>query len=471
MNVRQKITLLITAAGFLSSLVFSCIISWEMFEQPFRIIDTELNAVSQRTAVIVSKKEAFWKKGNKIPHDSFFAGDEHYWLKIYDQTGETLIYQSRLAELIKITEPALNSSTTVSVIIPKNKINLRQDRKNEVTFRVRSTRVSFEGKTFRVCAGRPMEKLEEELWDVLIGIISGLVFSVLVLMAISYFVAGIILKPVRLMNDQAKDISEKHLNRRIPANDGPDEFNTLARTLNRVFERLEYAFVQQKQLLADASHELKTPLTMMRLALEARHLAPGETNPGLNGEDSVWLTEQVLRMERLVKNLLNLSSLEIKDTIKKDPVDVADLLASLTQDYRLLADSGGINLEVCLPRNLPVKGDAHKLSRAFSNILDNAVKYNFKGGKIKVDGDLYEGGLTIRVGNTGPGVAESETGKVFDQFYRVEQSRSLQHGGAGLGLAIAKRIIELHHGKVKFESKPETWTQVSVFLPRSDETS
>ena len=471
MTVRQKITLLITAAGFLSSLVFSCIILWELIEQPFRIIDSELKAVSQRTAAIVSKEQTIWKKGDPIPHESFFAGDEHYWLKIYDQAGKALIYQSYLAKLIKIEEPPLDSSTTVSVIIPRNKINLRQDRKNEVTFRMRNARVSSGEKMFRVCAGRPMEKLEEELWDVLIGVVSGLVFSVLVLIAISYFVAGIILRPVRLMNDQAKDISEKHLDRRIPVSAGPDEFNALARTLNQVFERLEHAFTRQKQLLADASHVLKTPLTMMRLALDERQSSPDETHSGLNGENFAWLTEQVLRMERLVKNLLDLSSLEIKGTIKKDPVDVANLLVSLTQDYHFFADSRRIQLDVCLPRELLVQGDAQKLNRAFSNILDNAIKYNFRGGKIKADGKLSGDALIIVISNTGPGVSESEIDKVFDQFYRVEPSRSIQHGGSGLGLAIVKRIIELHDGRVKFESKPKTWTRVTVFLPRYPETS
>ncbi|MDA3790413.1 MAG: HAMP domain-containing sensor histidine kinase [Desulfobacula sp.] len=467
MTVRKKIALLITGAGFLSSLIFSCIILWEVIEQPFRIIDSELEAVSQRTVPIVSKGETSWKKGDIIPDEPLFVGDDRYWLKIYDQAAGKLIYQSHLAELVKIKEPAPGSSATESVIIPRNKIDLRQDRQNEVTFRVKSFIISLDGKTFLVCAACPMEKLEEELWDIFIGVVSGLAFSVLVLMAISYFVAGYILKPVQVMNDQVRDITEKHLDRRIPVGADPDEFNTLARTLNQVFERLQHAFIRQKQLLADASHELKTPLTMMRLALDETRSSQDEKFSSLQTQNLAWLTEQVLRMERLVKNLLDLSSLEIKDVIAKDPVDVAKLLTSLIEDYRFLTDLRNIKISVSLPWQLLTEGNAEKLNRAFSNILDNAIKYNVEEGRVEVVGEQSEGGLTIMVSNTGPGVAETEIGKVFDQFYRVEQSRALQHGGAGLGLAIVKRIIELHNGQIKFESKPGDWTRVIVSLPHS----
>ncbi|WP_457554158.1 sensor histidine kinase [Desulfobacula sp.] len=466
MTVRKKIALLITGAGFLSSLIFSCIILWEVIEQPVRIIDSELEGVSQRTVSVVSKKGKNWRKEGLNSHVPLFVGDDRYWLKIYDQAAGKLIYQSHLAELIKIKEPATGSSATVSVIIPRNKIDLSQDRQNEVTFRVKNTMISMDGKVLSVYAGRPMEKLEEEIWDIVIGVISGLAFSVLVLMAISYFVAGYILKPVRVINDQARDITEKHLDRRIPVGADPDEFTMLARTLNQVFERLQHAFIKQKSLLADTSHELKTPLTMMRLALDETRSSQTENFSGLQRQNFEWLTDQVLRMERLVKNLLDLSSLEIKGTMVKDTIDVAKLLTSLIEDYRFIAEPRNIKISSDFPRQLLSEGDAEKLNRAFSNIMDNAIKYNVEEGRVDVSGEQSEGGLTIMVGNTGPGVAEIDIDKVFDQFYRVEQSRSLQHGGTGLGLSIVKRIVELHNGKIKLESKKGVWTLVTIFLPQ-----
>jgi len=334
-----------------------------------------------------------------------------------------------------------------------------------VTFRIKGSEIVLDGRTFLVFAGRPMEKLEEEIWGIIIGVVSGLVFSVLLLMAISYFVAGFILKPVRIINDQARDITEKYLHRRIPVTGDRDEFNALAQTLNQVFDRLQHAFLWQKRLLADASHELKTPLTMMRLALDEIRSAHGENPPDLQAESHARLTEQVLRMERLVKNLLDLSSLEIEGTTTEDPIAVDKMLESLIADYRFLADTRNIQIDIRLPEQPVVKGNAEKLNRAFSNILDNAIKYNVDGGRVEVVGEHSATELTISVTNTGPGIAEAELDRVFEQFYRVEKSRSLQHGGSGLGLAIVKRIVELHGGRVKLESEPGSWTRVKVCLP------
>jgi signal transduction histidine kinase len=208
---------------------------------------------------------------------------------------------------------------------------------------------------------------------------------------------------------------------------------------------------------------------MMRLALDEIHSDLGDVGCDPQTESHERLTEQVLRMERLVKSLLDLSSLEIEAAVAKDSINLAEMLNSLIADYRFLAEPRDIYINVTLPERLEVEGDAEKLHRAFSNILDNAVKYNMDGGQIKIAGDLFDAGLTIIISNTGPGVPEAEIPKVFDQFYRVDQSRSLRHGGSGLGLAIVKRIIELHGGNVKFESRQGGWTRVTVSLPRYQE--
>jgi two-component system OmpR family sensor kinase len=199
--------------------------------------------------------------------------------------------------------------------------------------------------------------------------------------------------------------------------------------------------------------------------------APAENPSRLQTERLARMTEQVLRMERLVKSLLDLSSLEIEAAASEDSIDAVRILESLIDDYRFLAESRNIDIDVRLPKELIVKGSAEKLNRAFSNILDNAIKYNVDGGRIEVIGDQSGMDLTITITNTGPGVAEAEIHKVFDQFYRVEESRSLRYGGSGLGLAIVKRIIALHGGTVNFESKPGSWTRVTVSLPRHWETT
>ncbi|WP_051328425.1 sensor histidine kinase [Desulfatirhabdium butyrativorans] len=465
MTVRLKITLLISAAGFLSSLVFSGIVLWEMLEQPFHIIDSDLESTARRAIQVLAAADA------KAAADGLLsAEDEPYWLEIRDGVSGNVIYRSKMARRIEIPEQAFGSRAKIHRAISRQTGDRQQDQEpgNEVSFRVRKFDMSQGGRTFQVRAGRPIENLEEEIWDTTITVACGLVFSGFLLMGISFLTAGFILKPIQRMNELARDISEKHLERRLPLSTGRrDEFSALAQTLNRVFDRLQHAFLQQKRLLADASHELKTPLTMMRLALDEIHSELGETGSDPQAESHERMTEQVLRMERLVKSLLDLSSLEIEAAVTRAPIDLGEILKSLIAEYRFMADVRGIAIRVTLPERLEMAGDADKLARAFSNILDNAVKYAADGGQVEVVGERSDADWKITVVNDGPGVPASEISRVFEQFYRVEQSRSLRLGGSGLGLAIVKRIIELHGGAVQLASEPGRWTRVTVTLSYS----
>jgi signal transduction histidine kinase len=296
--------------------------------------------------------------------------------------------------------------------------------------------------------------------------VAGLIFSSLALIFISYFVAGKILGPIATIKDLAQNISEKNLDNRIPVGEQNDELNGLARTINRMLDRLQHSFIRQREFLFDTSHELKTPLTTMRLAVDEICASDGEELSSLLRHKLLRLNKQVLRMERLVKDLLNLSSLESVPGLDRQRVELTALLSSLVEEYRFLADAYNINMDVHLPKQLFIQGDEEKLHRAFSNILDNAIKYNVEGGRIELTGEQSAGWQVVSVGNMGPGVPEAEIPYVFDQFYRLEKSRSIEHGGSGLGLAIVKKIIELHGGSVKFESERECWTKVTVSLPR-----
>jgi len=464
MTVRHKITLFIAGAGFLASLVFSGIVFWEMVEEPFRIIDAELKAAARRTSgAFLANHE----KPGPASVSPLSMETRHYWIRIYDQDGKKTLYRSHLASLVNIPLLKAGSTRTVSTMIPRDKIDLGQDRNQEVTFRTRAVRVPFGDRALIVQIGRPMERLEEGIWDILIGLVSGLAFSTMLLLAISYFVAGMILKPIGTIDDLTRDITERNLDQRIPVGVGRDEFHRLAITINQMLDRLQQSFGRQKRLLADASHELKTPLTMMRLSIDDVLSRDQNDLPPSTRDALIRQNEQVLRMERLVKNLLDLSRLEISEEAETEPVDLNGLIQFLAEDYRVLTDARNIGITIHLPEDLVITGDLEKLTRAFSNLLDNAVKYNHDGGKIELVGEKTNNGVTVIVTNSGKGVPESDIDKVFEEFYRVEKSRALRYGGSGLGLAIVKRIIELHGGKVAIESSPDAFTRVSIHLPAS----
>lgn len=462
MTVKTRITLFIAGAGFIASLLFSVVVFFELIEQPFEILDTILKEEAYRTTRMILKRQ---RESESAPLDSAAHAMYTYWIEIYEQGANRMLYQSGLAKSVKLSPVNPGSSAIASVIIAPGQINPGQNNSQKVTLRIRTFLLTLEGRTFIVQIARPMEKLEKEIWDLVIGIVSGLTFSTLALIAISRFMAGKILHPIGAMKDLAQDISEKNLDQRIPAGEERDEFSELARTINRMLDRLQYSFARQRDFLFDTSHELKTPLATMRLAIDEICTDDGEKLPAFAEENLFRLNNQVLRMERLVKDLLNLSSLETLTSIDPKPVHITELLSSLTADYRLWANAQNLQMEIHLPRQLIIQGDAEKLNRAFSNILDNAIKYNTDGGRVEVIGIQSASELTITITNTGPGIAEAEIPKVFDQFYRVEKSRSLGYGGCGLGLAIVKRIVELHGGKVKLESRQGSWTRVTICLP------
>lgn len=463
MTAKRKIALLVAGAGFLASLLFSMVVFYELIEQPLDLLDTELEEEADRAFDTIEMLER--EAGSVAIHAALQAGRSS-WLKIYEKDSGHVLYPSELARGIKLPRVNPGSSVIAHATVPSDQIDLGQGAHQEVPFRIRCFENTLNGKELGMQIGLPMVKLKEEIQELVLGLVAGLVFSSLALIVISTFVAGKILRPIEVMRDLAHTISEKNLNERIPVGPGRDEFNELARTINRMLDRLQYSFVRQRDFLFDTSHELKTPLTTMRLAIGEIWTSENlDRLPSSSQENLSRLNDQVLRMERLVKDLLNLSSLETLTSIEPETVPITELLSSLISEYQYLADAQHIEMDVRVPSRIAMQGDAEMLRRAFSNILDNALKYNVEGGRVNVAVNARDIDLTITVTNTGPGVPKSEVSKVFQQFYRAEKSRSMQHGGSGLGLAMVKRIVELHRGSVAFESDPRRLTTVTIRLP------
>jgi len=455
MTVKTRITLWIAGAGIIASLLFSLVVFYELVEQHFNLLDSVLREEADRSVTAIVEGQ----KG---------TNPAKYWLEIRNQKGEEVLFRSDMAKSMPLPSVKPGTDKISRVLVPPEFSKPNQKPGKEVVFRIKTFLIKRGGRSFIVQAARPIEKLSEEVWELVFWILIGFVFSTAILIALSRFFAGKILQPVGRMRALAQEISERNLDQRIPFAEGNDEFDVLAKTINRMLDRLQHSFTRQREFLFDTSHELKTPLTTMRLAVGELCSAEAEENiPPFVKENLVRLQNQVLRMEKLVKDLLNLSALETLSGIDRKAVDVTEMLSSLAEDYRFLAEAHNITFETRLPGPLALRGDAEMLRRAFSNVLDNALKYNVEGGQIKLAGDQSPTELEVTVVNTGPGVAESEIPKLFDQFYRVEKSRTIERGGSGLGLAIVKRVIDLHGGKIDLESRQGSWTRVRIHLPRN----
>ncbi|MEJ2657133.1 MAG: HAMP domain-containing sensor histidine kinase [Desulfobacterales bacterium] len=459
MKIRYKITLWIAGVGVLASLLFSAIVLWEMLEQPYRLIDRDLETVAGSVVRLVETTPTPSKNATQkdFPFDT-----GKYWIKIYDDHLNVL-YQSKLTRYTDLPLNKTSQPYMVERMIPRERINLDQDSKNEVAFRIKTFSSRLRDQPCKVVIGRPMEKLEEEITDLIQGVAVGLGAATLLLILVSYYIAGKILRPITVINRMARDINDRSLDQRIPLGKSKDELYELSESLNHMFDRLQYSFVMQKQLIADASHELKGPITLLSFFMEnAIHL---KELPETFRLRLIRQYDILQRMRRLVKNLLDLSVLKAKETIDFEELFLSELVRSVHDDYADLLTARQIDMKMDVPEQLRIRGDRDSLQRVLINLVDNAIKYNVDGGKIEITAETKNDMVYLSVFNTGRGIPGKDIDQVFEQFYRVEKSRSSQYGGSGLGLTIVKQIIELHRGDISIESNPNAWTRVNIHLP------
>ncbi|HHB76136.1 MAG TPA: HAMP domain-containing histidine kinase, partial [Desulfobulbus sp.] len=343
MKIRNKITLWITGAGLLAGLLFSLVISYEMIEQPYELLDRELD--SQAHTLLAGLDP---RGGLLTAHPDTTMLDSLgrlYWFKVFNGQ-QKLVYSSAMTNYIDLPLRTDRKNYNISAAIPPGPPALERDDNNEVTFRVRVFTISFSGQDYLVQIARPMEKLQEEIVDLVISITVGLLLFTITLLLSGYFVAGKILQPIADINALAREISEKTLDKRIPLGRNQDELYTLSSSLNQMFDRLQFSFQRQKEFIANASHELKTPIAMQRLffgEVLQRNDLPDDLTTRLASQSAI-----VFRMDRLVKNLLELSTLEFKETFTPTQVDLARMLTTALYEFEEIIQASDIHLDVAL---------------------------------------------------------------------------------------------------------------------------
>lgn len=456
MKIRYKVTCWITGAGLLISLIFSLVIFVEMREQLYDLLDTELNETAQTIEACLSSQSATPPNLQAC----LSAFDTHFWIKVYDAERH-LVYRSTYSSIanIPLGDPDDGSYTFETRTLSDRSAHHRRH-PHETVFRVRVIRA---GPHYLVQVAMPMENLVHEIRELLASIGIGLLVSTLLLVIISYVVAGRILRPIGVINRLSREIDEKSLDKRIPLGESRDELYHLSSSLNRMFDRLQYSFEKQKQFLAAASHEMKSPAAMLRLFFEGA-VQRGDLPPSLRSQ-LIRQSQVALRMERLIKDFMDLSVLELDNTLNIEQFSLSELIRSLLEDFSLILGEKQIRTHVHLSGELRIQADRDKIRRLLINLLDNAVKYNVTGGEIQLAAAEDKNGVTLTLFNTGPGIPPEDLKRVFDQFYRVEKSRSTQYGGAGLGLPIVEQIARRHGGTAAIESEPGSWTRVRITLP------
>jgi len=272
------------------------------------------------------------------------------------------------------------------------------------------------------------------------------------------------LKPVDRMTAAARRISAEHLSQRVEETGTGDELDNLAITLNQMLTRLDDAFSQVRRFSADASHELQTPLTILKGELEV--VLRSKRTAEEYRETLESALEEVDRTAHLVEGLLLLARAEAGVLrMDRQEVDLGQVLEEVYLRLKPLADSRGIELRLGAIEPLSVEGDRERLERMTSNLVDNAIKYTGAEGRVTL-GLQHDGKCaSILVSDTGRGIAVEEQKQIFQAFYRTSEARSLAERGTGLGLSIAQSIAAAHGGTIEVESAPGRGSSFRVTIP------
>jgi signal transduction histidine kinase len=293
------------------------------------------------------------------------------------------------------------------------------------------------------------------LWGGLLGVVvAGL---------LTFLLSRRILAPVEALASAARDLGRGDLSRRVKVR-SRDEFGELARTFNSMADDLTQAEQLRRNLVADVAHELRTPLSNIQGHLEA--IRDGLLPPEPATFDSIY--EEVLLLARLVEDLQELTLAEAGQlTLVRQSADVVEIVRRAVAAAQPPAEAKGLTLETKLPEGqAPAEVDPERIGQVLRNLLSNAITHTSEGGRITVDLKDEDDDLHIGVADTGAGIPLEDLPYVFERFYRADRSRVRATGGAGLGLTIAKRLVEAHGGTIAVESEVGKGSRFTFTLPK-----
>ncbi len=282
--------------------------------------------------------------------------------------------------------------------------------------------------------------------------------------ALCFWLAHYLTVPVTTLRGVVRSLAGGDLSARVaPALAGrKDEIGDLARDFDGMAARIEALVGAQRRLVRDVSHELRSPLARLAVALELARRRAGDAA----GEQLDRIALESSRLEAMVGQLLTLSGLEVADApAEREAVDLGALVEEVAADAAFEASTSGVAVTADEAAGCVVEGDPGALRSALENVLRNAIRFSESGGAVQVTVARAAGEAVVRVCDRGPGVPEEHLGDLFQPFFRVEEARDRQRGGAGLGLAIAERTVHLHGGSIAARNRDGGGLEVEIRLP------
>ena len=313
-------------------------------------------------------------------------------------------------------------------------------------------------------AGRPRETVEEEIREILFYYA---VPALVVTFAGGWWLTRRALSPVSDLTRAIERISARNLGEHLPRSGNGDELDRLTGICNEMLGRLGRSFTQEREFTLHASHELKTPLTIMRGQIETA--LREEILTEVQREFMAGYIDEIERLAAIVDSLALLARADAGiANLRPGPIRLDELVRDAHEDARLLGSARALEVILeCTPA-VEVRGDRHRLRQLLLAITDNAIQYNHPGGHIRFRLEAGAGLARLEVSNTGPGIPPEKLPRVFDRFYRGDPAHGSDGGGCGLGLSVARTIVAAHAGTITIESQPGGETRVAIGLPLVD---
>ncbi|MDP2989495.1 MAG: ATP-binding protein, partial [Kiritimatiellota bacterium] len=290
----------------------------------------------------------------------------------------------------------------------------------------------------------------------------GALLAVAIALMLTFFLSRRISAPVKALTFAARRLGQGDLTQRVQFRD-KGEVGELAQAFNSMADDLARAERLRRNMVADAAHELRTPLSNIRGYLEA--IRDGVIKPDTAAIRS--LDEEAALLARLVNDLQELNLAEAGELkLHSRPEDIAELIREAVNAVQLQTKAKGLSLSLELPDKLPaVKIDAHRVNQVLRNLIENAVAHTTKDGSIVITAKQQDSWVKVNVADTGEGIPAEDLPNIFERFYRADKSRTRATGGSGLGLTIARRLVEVHGGKIEVQSEPGKGSCFSFTLP------
>ena len=438
-KIQQRLFLVILAAAMLAVISMYLIMNWNLGRGFLKYVNTIENE-KLSTALI----QAYTEKGSW----DFLQDDPETWPKSLTRVMPGGKFDARLLLLDENLEPIFGNIG---------------EKKGE-----RPAPLTHQGKVVSYLLYHPREEISEahqlrfvRQQELAMLLIAGVVL--LLAGVFSLFVTRRLVKPIKDLTEGTHRLAGGDYTTRVAVT-SRDELAQLALDFNALALALENNEKAQRQWVADISHELRTPLSVLRGEIEA--LQDGIRNPDQNAMHS--LHAEVLHISRLIDDLYQLSLYDVGAmTYRKEQFDLVPLLRQVVDSFR--PKFGGAAITLSEPNIIGVTAlvfaDRERLRQLFTNLLDNSLKYTDSDGCLEITVAVTEGDIRIYFSDSGPGVAAEELPKIFARFYRLEGSRSRESGGAGLGLAICRSIVEAHEGAINAKASPLGGLEIEITLP------